>query len=71
MTHEEFKHLCAYSKAQRNRFIPSRRVTSRRSAKGIGKAIGQVLKNSRVQGEVSLEKDMNPLFVRAMQGGRV
>lgn len=45
---------------KRRRPRMSKSVTSRRTAKSQSNGTGQVLKNSRVMGGVSLEKDYNP-----------
>lgn len=59
MSNKEFKRLLAFQYAKIHRFRPTVHVTSRRSAKSMSNATGQVLRNSRIVSEVGLDKDFN------------
>ena len=57
MSPQEFHRLLGFTKAAKNAFRPTRRVTSRRSAKH--PSVGKVYKNSRVVPQVHLETIFN------------
>ena len=56
MTIQEFTRLRTFENLRKRAFRPSIRVTSRRAAKSMKTATGQVLRNSRVQPQINLNK---------------
>jgi hypothetical protein len=56
MTPQEFTRLRTLELSLRRAFRPSKRVVSRRQAKSQSNATGQVLRHSRVQTQVGLNK---------------
>ena len=57
MTYKQTSTLMSWVYAKQHRFIPSIRVTSRRSAKH--NSVGKVFKGSRVISEVNINHDYN------------
>lgn len=56
MNNTEYHRLRAFAYANKHRFRPSVTVTSRRSAKSMATATGQVIKSSKIVHEVGIEK---------------
>lgn len=57
MSNKKTTRLLAFSYAKQHRFIPSVKITSRRTSKSQSNATGQkFLKNGRIISEVSLER---------------